>query len=101
MVKKFLNEPLQSTLLGFSKITNIVRDVLKPNESVNMSASSKFDSTFQLSKPGANDRNNKKNPEYNHEGDDMSELLDSMTDENIHMSNNDGFEMVTKVFYQI
>lgn len=99
VVKKFLNEPIQSTLLSFSKITNIVRDVLKPSD-VNPSISdSEFNaSNNQPSKNAAGKKNNRnKKAEFNHEGDDMSELLDSMNSENIHISINDGFEMVTKV----
>lgn len=94
VVKKFLNEPLQSTLLSFSKITNIVRDVLKPSDT----NPSICQSEFELNKsPGSRNRKNMKKAEFNHEGDDISELLDSMNSENIHISINDGFEMVTKV----
>ncbi len=103
VVKKFLNEPLQSTFLSFSKITNIVRDVLKPSET-NSSIKSNMDldggegdnssSLFQnRNKYNASG----KKLEFNHEGDEVSELLDSMNSENIHISINDGFEMVTKV----
>lgn len=98
VVKKFLNEPLQSTLLSFSKITNIVRDVLKPSDThpaiTNAQLPASSNSNKSLFKLAGN--RNKKN-EFNHEGDDMSELLDSMNSENIHISINDGFEMVTKV----
>lgn len=102
VVKKFVNAPIQSTLLSFSKITNIVRDVLKPSDSANAALStSQFDPTLKASKNVTNDLNdhiNRKHSDlFNHHGDDMSELLDSMTSDNIHLSNNDGFEMVTKV----
>ena len=92
---KFLNEPIQSTLLSFSKITNIVRDVLKPSET--NSSLSNFDSNLTSSLAKSMNQKNRKKPEFNHEGDDMNELLDSMNSENIHISINDGFELVTKV----
>jgi len=95
VVKKFLNEPIQSTLLSFSKITNIVRDVLKPSET--NSSLSNFDSNLTSSLAKSMNQKNRKKPEFNHEGDDMNELLDSMNSENIHISINDGFELVTKV----
>lgn len=99
VVKKFLNEPIQSTLLSFSKITNIVRDVLKPSDT--NQTLSQSDGNI----PGSNEfglrknqsKSNIKSRAFNNEGDDMSELLDSMNSENIHISINDGFEMVTKV----
>jgi hypothetical protein len=104
VVKKFLNEPIQSTLLSFSKITNIVRDVLKPSET--NSSLSQFDSNLTPSSSSSSqckqvNQRNKKKPEFNHEGDDMSELLDSMNSDNIHISINDGFELVTKVNTQL
>lgn len=97
MVKKFLNEPIQSTLLSFSKITNIVRDVLKPSDTnQTVSQEGSFSKQSELKK---NQRRGsiKNRATFNNEGDDMSELLDSMNSENIHISINDGFEMVTKV----
>lgn len=81
VMKKFLNEPVQSTLLGFSKVTNILRDVIKPTDS---SSRSQF-YTHDL----------KMSP--NEISDDMSDLLDSLIDDNIHSTQNDGYEMVTKV----
>ncbi len=103
VVKKFLNEPLQSTFLSFSKITNIVRDVLKPSDT-SSSIRSQAEMEAGSGENGSLLFQNKnraggggKRFEFNHEGDDMSELLDSMNSENIHISINDGFEMVTKV----
>lgn len=99
-MKKFLNEPIQSTLLGFSKVTNIFRDVLKPSEannnnnnqnSVNLDS---FGNKSLLNDKALNSKNKNK---FNYNGDDMSDLMDSMTADNIHSTNNDGFEMVTKV----
>ncbi|CAF0712965.1 unnamed protein product [Brachionus calyciflorus] len=81
VMKKFLNEPVQSTLLGFSKVTNILRDVIKPSESA--SKSQFYVNDFKLDIP---------NP-----GDDMSDLMDSLVSDNIHSVPNDGYEMVTKV----
>lgn len=81
VMKKFLNEPVQSTLLGFSKVTNIIRDVIKPTES---SPKSQF-YTYDY-KPSAQDQS-----------DEISDLMDSLIDDNIHSTQNDGYEMVTKV----
>jgi hypothetical protein len=95
VVKKFVNAPIQSTLLSFSKITNIVRDVLKPSDTNPALSTLTFDPTLKLTRNRIFDSN-----EHNHahpNGDDISELMDSMTSDNIHLSNNDGFEMVTKV----
>lgn len=102
VMKKFLNEPIQSTLLGFSKVTNIFRDVLKPhdnhqNSNTALSHNSKHTDSMSRSnlknEKYKNDRENK----FNQNGDDISNLMDSMSADNIHSSNNDGFEMVTKV----
>ena len=100
VVKKFVNAPIQSTLLSFSKITNIVRDVLKPSDTNPALSTSTFDPTLKPAKNSVFDpnENNHAHPNlFNHNGDDISELMDSMTSDNIHLSNNDGFEMVTKV----
>ena len=96
VVNKFLNQPIQSTLLSFSKITNIVRDVLKPSDT--NGSISQFENDFNR-KNSPNKMGNKsaKGSKFTNEGDDLSELLDSMNSENIHISINDGFEMVTKV----
>lgn len=91
VMKKFLNEPIQSTLLSFSKVTNIFRDVLKPSES-NHSVSSNSKSSQNLFE--SKSHKNKADPLIQ---DDMSELMDSLTSENIHSTPNDGYEMLTKV----
>lgn len=95
VVNKFVNQPIQSTLLSFSKITNIVRDVLKPSDT--NGNLSQFDRDFNKKSPNKMASKNGVDSKFNHEGDDLSELLDSMNSENIHISINDGFEMVTKV----
>lgn len=100
VVKKFVNAPIQSTLLSFSKITNIVRDVLKPSDTNTTLSTSTFDPTLKQTKPSlfeSNEHGHAHTNPFNHNGDDISELIDSMTSDNIHLSNNDGFEMVTKV----
>lgn len=81
VMKKFLNEPVQSTLLGFSKVTNILRDVIKPTES--SSKSQFYTHDFNLDKQ--------------EQSDEISDLMDSLIDDNIHSTQNDGYEMVTKV----
>ncbi len=102
VVKRFTNAPIQSTLLGFSKITNIVRDVLKSDTNSNLTTS-QFDPHLKAFKRDDHTdhsehhhKNNKHSDLFNHPEED-SELMDSMTSDNIHLSNNDGFEMVTKV----
>lgn len=97
VVKKFVNAPIQSTLLSFSKLTNIVKDVLKPADNPHMSTSAQFDPKMFKSQEFPHHDMRKQSDLFNPNSDDMSELLDSMTSENIHLSNNDGFEMVTKV----
>jgi hypothetical protein len=103
VVKRFTNAPIQSTLLGFSKITNIVRDVLKPSDTNSNLTTSQFDPHLKAFKRDDHTdhsehhhKNNKHSDLFNHPEED-SELMDSMTSDNIHLSNNDGFEMVTKV----
>jgi hypothetical protein len=108
VMKKFLNEPLQSTLLGFSRVTNMVRDALRPNEtanrnslntqSISASSSDSQNANAKLS-PSNFDLAMKKfgRKNSNGGGDDMSDLMDSLTLENIHSTINDGYEMVTKV----
>ena len=108
VVKKFLNQPLQSTLLGFSKVTNIFRDALKPSESNNLQSNNLIDSiNNKMKKSKSRSNNNINNSNYdtelfpngklNHEGDDLNDLMDSMASDNIHSTNNEGYEMVTKV----
>ena len=112
VMKKFLNEPIQSTLLGFSRVTNIFRDVLKPHEhtaSANSSAAHGFNNNPNSSPNGKHNNNGgemsrsalknngNKNDKFNYNGDDISNLMDSMSADNIHSSNNDGFEVVMKV----
>jgi hypothetical protein len=98
VMKKFLNEPIQSTLLGFSKVTNIFRDVLKPHENSNQPNSSNSKLTESMIRNNnKNDRHKNEINKFNANGDDISSLMDSMSADNIHSSNNDGFEMVTKV----
>jgi hypothetical protein len=113
VVKKFINEPIQSTLLGFSKVTNAIRDVLKPTEnapsqvtapqneakSFNSKLSSHISGSASVLDKNALKRNvEMRSANGNVPSDDISELLDSMTAENIHMAmNTDGFEMVTRV----
>ena len=98
VMKKFLNEPLQSTLLGFSKVTNIFRDVLKPHENSNQSIASNSKLTESMIRNNnKNERHKNEINKFNANGDDISSLMDSMSADNIHSSNNDGFEMVTKV----
>ena len=98
-MKKFLNEPIQSTLLGFSKVTNIFRDVLKPSDANNSNQASVNLDSYSNKSALFNDKsqNNKNKNKFNYNGDDMSDLMDSMTADNIHSTNNDGFEMVMKV----
>lgn len=90
VVKKFLNEPLQSTLLSFSKITNIVRDVLKPSDTNPALAIDSEESKVTKNTNPKDKLSKRGNSEL-----EMSGLLESM--KNIHISINDGFEMVTKV----
>jgi hypothetical protein len=122
VVKKFINEPIQSTLLGFSKVTNAIRDRLKPTDNNALqsqaqaqavtstseeksSFNSKLSSHLSASASTLDKNAFKHNVEMMRNisantpsSDDMSELLDSMTTENIHMAmNTDGFEMVTRV----
>jgi hypothetical protein len=90
VMKKFLNEPLQSTLLGFSRVTNMVRDALRQGENQqNTAASNSNEFDFTLKKAPRSASNNPT--------DDMSDLMDSLTADNIHSTINDGYEMVTKV----
>ncbi len=92
VVKSFLNEPIQSTFLSFSKVTNILRGALKPSD--HQSSSSNAANLLDLDP--------KNNPLFNsvkadNQDDDFNDLMDSMSSENIHSTNNDGYEMVTKV----
>ena len=112
VMKKFLNEPLQSTFLGLSRVTNMVRDVLRPNE--NMAAGgqapqAKFSpSSFEQAmkkygSKGKEDTDGENKPSSStatnnrHHDDLMADLMDSLTLDNIHSTINDGYEMVTKV----
>ena len=126
VVKKFLNQPLQSTFLGLSKVTNIFRDALKPNELVSGHAASSAAALLadsyvpDVRAAGKNRRSNASNvggssnsaahsrhaTTHRHRhgggggddrGDDLADMLDSMTSDNIHSTNNDGYEMVMKV----
>lgn len=108
-VKKFLNQPIQSTLLSFSKVTSIFKDALKPSDSNSMtfSLSSLNDAHSTPAKSSANRHHHHHshvspnfNIPMNHASteEEMSNgLMDSLTSENIHSTLNDGYEMVTKV----
>ena len=107
VVKKFLNQPIQSTLLGFSKVTNIFRDALKPSEPAANQSSNLIDSInnkIKRNKSGSNlnhgnNFNNQLFPtnKSNLQNDDLNDLMDSLPNDNIHSTNNEGYEMVTKV----
>lgn len=111
VMKKFLNEPIQSTLLGFSRVTNMVRDALNRDVVSSTSAggytqqqsSNKFSpNSFEeaMKSYGKNKESTAatSNPNISAGGDDIiADLMDSLTLDNIHSTVNDGYEMVTKV----
>lgn len=99
VTKKFLNEPLQSTLLGFSKVTNMFRDALRMHDGAAGAANNQTAKNMPVSNSDFETSLRKMNrSDSAHLGaDDMSDLMDSLTADNIHSTINDGYEMVTKV----
>ena len=100
VVKKFLNEPINTTLLSFSKVTSILRDVLHSTTAANAndlvaSSSTNHGANGNLMSESSSNALERLNS-LNLSEDGVCSLLDSVTD-NIHMSNNDGFEFVTRV----
>ena len=99
VVKKFMHQPIQSTLMSFSKVTNLFRDVLKPGDGSGASATaSNTESTFYVNDGSANKSINAElSKKYQNNESELMDLMESMTNENIHLSNKDGYEMVTRV----
>jgi hypothetical protein len=82
--KKFFQQPFDTTLLGFSKVTNMLRGAV-----------SQQPVALICDDPLTKSIINKDHKEQNSEG--IGNLLDSLTSDNIHTTNNEGFEVVTRV----
>ncbi len=83
--KKFFQQPINTTLLGFSKVTNMFLDAVNYQDSAGSSPATPSKSLI--------------NKSYKSEisDDGISNLLDSISPDNIHTTNNEGFEVVTRV----
>ena len=98
VVKKFMHQPIQSTLMSFSKVTNLFRDVLKPGDgSAAAAAASSSESTFYVNEASAKSIKEELAKKYQDNENELQDLMESMTNENIHLTNKDGYEMVTRV----
>lgn len=95
VMKKFFNQPINTTLLGFSKVTSFLIDTINSNQNT---AGSTITSVTNCNYIGANGSNQSSSTSnYNSVDDGIAKLLDSITADNIHTTNNDGFELVTRV----
>ena len=86
-IKRFFQQPIDSTLLGFSKVTNMFLGA------VGSSATTAVNED-ELTKSLISSR--KSQLQENTE-ESISTMLDSLNTDNIHTTNNEGFEVVTRV----
>ncbi len=105
VMKKFLNQPLQSTWLGLSKVTSILKDKIDgPTQFLSKHQHQQQQQNSRLSSSSTmNSIRQQLQNQSTHEKTDEEEmstnLMDSLTSqtENIHSTLDDGYEMLTKV----